>query len=287
MPTIAPRTSEVDDEPLSPRVRAVVVPAGSSFSLSWPLRDGRGLPVDLTPLAPGGPPAFPPARLRAAEAVLRSSGAHEFEGTIADPAAGVVAFEVPPGRGLAAGVYEAEAAACRQSDGLPERLDAFTIYVEPSLFASSDGGGPPRVRDVRLRLRDSSPAESRLLDELQFDDAEIAHAVVRVVRHWNDTPPLLRPRDTTNFPFPDLWMVGIRATLFEIASDWYRKNRLTTTAGGVSLDDMDKAREFEAAAQRELEKWRADARSRKAAINIQGGFRSFGGYYSQAYGRGR
>lgn len=314
MPTITRRDSEIDDEPLLARKRAVVVPAGSAFLLPWAFRDAAGRAVDLSPLAPqADPPEFPPARLRLAEAVLAAAGTREYAGSLAvaapgaagslywtptlpapfglpnpEPTPGGALFRIPGDAALAAGVYRAEAAACRASDGGPEILDAFDVYVEPSLFSGlpGPGTGPPLIRDVRVRVRDSSPAENRLLDELQFDDAEIAHAVVRTVRHYNDVPPLLAPVDTTNFPFPDLWLVGIRATLFEIASDWYRKNHLATSAGGIAVEDMAKARDFEAAAGRELDKWRSDVRARKAVLNVAGGFGSTAGRYRWYGGRG-
>jgi len=312
VPTIAPRTTELDGFPLEARKRAVSFRSGAPVGLRWRFRDDRGAPVDLTPLLPEGPGGMqlfpapgegpdlfawtapplaaspdggtPPVRVRLmmGEAVACNDGRIVRDGWIGEsPRDGEAVVPLDPDGKTPPGVYEAEIAALHPATGLPAFIDAFTVYVEPSFFSASAGReGPPPLRDLRLRLRDSAPEESRLLDSLQFDDAEIAQAVVRVVRAWNESPPFLRDFDTKNFPFPELLASGVRAALFDVAADWYRRNHLAVQAGGVSVADMDKARDYEAAAAREWERWRREASARQAAINIADASGSLGGRYS-------
>lgn len=299
--------SKIDDVPLLERTRAVAISAGSATTLAWTMLDDAGLPINLTDLAaredsnrwspllpfplqaPGDIPVS--AAMRLCEAVAGSSGDGVISatGSVVDAAAGEVSVTLDGRTQLKPAIYTADVAALVAD--VPVVINRLLVYCEPSLFAvSADGEGPPPRSEVRLRLRDSSPAENRLFDELQFDDAEIAQALLSVVRYWNTASPPVSPFTTANFPFRHQWIEGACALLYRSAAAWYRKNKLTTQAGGVALNDMDKADEFDrlsAALWGEFARWVVET---KVAINMSLGFGSTGSPYglvSRALGVGR
>jgi hypothetical protein len=95
-------------------------------------------------------------------------------------------------------------------------------------------------------MRDNGPADNSLLDDVEFDAAEITQAVLRPIMYWNETPPPIQPLLTTKtFPFREMWMVGIQSYLFDMVSSHYRRNQLAYNAGGLSIDDKNKEQQTE------------------------------------------
>jgi|TARA_R110000824_G_scaffold95196_2_gene229058 hypothetical protein len=159
-------------------------------------------------------------------------------------------------------------------------------FVRRGLFGLSNDVskrnlGPPTVEEIRLSLRDNSPADNTLLDDFEFDAAEIAQAVVRPLQYWNEIPPPLRPAQTTKtFPFREMWLLGIQANLFSIAANNYRRNDLQYTAGGVAVADKAKEQVYAAAGGRLMQEFQGMLRAKKIEINIS----MFSGSIGSSYG---
>jgi hypothetical protein len=137
-----------------------------------------------------------------------------------------------------------------------------------TIDGSSQLTGPPTIPEVRLFLRDSSPAESFLLDGVKFADEEIAYAIQLPVMYWNEIPPPLNPIYTTaNFPYRYHWLIAITGHLFMIAAEQHRANNLQYTAGGTAVNDQNKEMPYESAADRRLAEWKSFVIRKKASIN--------------------
>jgi hypothetical protein len=159
-------------------------------------------------------------------------------------------------------------------------------FVRKGLFGVSSNMtqrnlGPPSIEEIRLSLRDSSGADNVLLDDVEFDSAEIIQAVLRPLQYWNEIPPPLNPLLTTKtFPFRELWLQGIQAYLFDMAANHYRRNQLAYSAGGMAVDDKNKEQQYLAASNRMLQLFQDAVKAKKIEINIASFSGSLGSPYS-------
>jgi len=141
--------------------------------------------------------------------------------------------------------------------------------------------GPPTLEEIRLSIRDNSGADNVLLDDVEFDSAEIIQSVMRPLQYWNEIPPPLNPLLTTkNFPFRELWLQGIQAYLFDIAANHYRRNQLAYSAGGMAIDDKNKEQQYVAASNRMLQMFQDNVKAKKIEINIAAFSGAIGSPYS-------
>lgn len=284
----ASAVTSLDGVPLLERLQTVVVRSGQAPTILWTVRDRAGNPVDLSGalITQTNPQTqvtttFVPVELRIAETVA-GIALGTVPGTVIDLANGVVQVLVDRLTLPGPGVFYAELAV---TDGATPANTVFSnlfyLVVERGALSQLSGtGGPPTFPEVRLHLRDSSPAESRLLDAVLFDDAEVAASLVRPVMYWNEALPPVAPYTTQTFPFRFYWLEAAAANLLFIASEWYRKNTLQYAAGGTAVADMEgKAEACAQAAQRRWEAYEKWVRSKKIAINIELGFGSLGSPY--------
>lgn len=159
-------------------------------------------------------------------------------------------------------------------------------FVQRGLFGlnnnlSKRNLGPPTLQEIRLSMRDNAPEDNVLLDDLEFDAAEIAQAVSRPIQFWNETPPPLRPvQSTKTFPFREMWMVGIQAYLMEVAAHHYRRNDLEYSAGGVSVADKRKEQVYMQTAAHLKKQFQDMCRLKKVEINTS----LFAGSIGSSYG---
>jgi hypothetical protein len=297
MPTpLTPQTTILDDAPLVEKRKALVITGGQDVALSWVMTDDSGRPIDLTAYIPTTPPPledgqsanpaydatitgppFPPVVARVAEAVANKLGWLNIYGTIADAPNGVVALRIDARNRLAPGVYNLDVGVIVQSSGFPAYVNRTYLVVERSGFTFDTG--PPTLKEIRLYLRDSSPREKRLLDEVLFDDADLASAIVRAIEFWNDSLPPTDMADTLAFPFTSKWKEAIMASLLETASNWYLANKLTSSAGGTQVNDMDKGEICATLAEKKWQAYGQWVQKMKVAINVRGGFGSIGSPY--------
>jgi len=216
----------------------------------------------------------------------------EYEATVVDAATGQIKIVLPPNATGVPGVYFAEAAAVDRR-GVIIFTNVFYVILNRGQFGSHRHmqGGPPTIQEIRLHLRDSSPAESLLLDNIKFDDAEIALAISRPIDYWNEIPPPLDPRMTTqNFPYRYHWLEAIAANLFWMVEENFRANNLTYSAAGVQVNDQDKEPNYARAAERRWANWVNFVKRQKSSMNLDLCWGGIGSSYAFArgtyYGRG-
>lgn len=180
-----------------------------------------------------------------------------------------------------AGVYQLSWA-IKDDAGRVVAINDGLLSIERSAFptdeqALMDNLGPPTINEIRMTLMDSSAAENVLLDAVEFSDEQVLDAIKAPVETWNETPPPIEVYTTRNFPYRRQWKEGIIARLLMTAAHNYRRNRLSHQAGGVTVDDKNKEREYLADGSRlwgEYKDWLLAKKVSENARNFAGGFGS-------------
>ena len=184
---LAAPTATVHGRPLLAKMQTYRITGGQAAVLERQLIDRQGNPIDLTGLE-GGSASAPVApyaerytlkfRLREYLALGQATAASaEFPVEIVDATQGLVRVSLPATATRRAGVYFGEIAVCGpELDGVAPVLfsNSFYVLVEMGLWADQRLKGPPTIMEVRLHLRDTDPEESFLLDNIAFQDTEIA-----------------------------------------------------------------------------------------------------------------
>lgn len=278
--TLAAPVSKTNGVPVLTRTRAVSVNQGQCASIDWQMIDTQGRPVDLRPCGFGqvNPPTDFKVVFRLKEQLNLGNARPplQVDAELFDAEKGNVRVQLTKSMTEFAGVYYGEMAlidiaAENANDPCVVFSNTFSVIINRSTFGpQGQQGGPPSIAEIRLHLRDSSPAESYLLEHVMFDDAEIALAITRPVMYWNEIPP---PLDTTystqNFPFRYHWLEGICANLFMMVAEQYRRNQLSYSAAGMSVDDQNKEASYERAGQARWQAYREWVRATKASINLE------------------
>lgn len=154
---------------------------------------------------------------------------------------------------------------------------SFFFEIKPNM-ACVQFNGPLTVPEVRMYLRDRCPSDNFLLDALEFAQDEIMMMIRSAVDEWNETPPPVSLHTPIDFPYRYHWARSVMGELFLLASKQLRRNRLAYSAGGVSIDDLDRWKDYERMGQEMKTEWRTFIRSKKIALNIEGGYAGLGGY---------
>ena len=300
---VAPDVSRYYDSLLLTRMRSVSVQCGQKVRIRWTVVNSQGFAVDLTDCdvpadfsssvslsssAAAGGTGF---RFRIREnlslGVKPAPQQTEFDVYVIDAENGVVEIELTAKATGLPGVYFGELAVCANFDTADEIVlftNMFYVLMQRGQYGADDAmfGGPPTIQEIRLHLRDSSPGENLLLDNLKFDDAEIALAISRPIQYWNEIPPDLNCRYTTqNFPWRYHWLEGICANLFWMAAEQFRANNLKYSAAGVQVDDQNKQPDYEQAAQRRDAEWKNFVRRKKSELNLNAAFGGIGSPYAR------
>lgn len=293
---LAAPVSSVNGTPVLSRMRSFTVTQGQCATIDWQMQDNAGHPVNLTPcgFVTGESSAAAPEdykvvlRIKEHLALGNSRNPIEVPATVVDAATGKVQAELNAQMVGIPGVYYGEMAlvsipAEEANTPCVVFSNTFFVVIARSTFGDAEYQGPPTIAEIRLHLRDSSPQESFLLDNLMFDDAEIALAIARPVMYWNETPPFLDDKyNTQNFPWRYHWLEGICANLFFMVAEQFRRNQLSYSAAGVTLDDQNKEPNYERAGQMRWQAYQQWVRATKAAINLEGGYGVVGSNYKYA-----
>lgn len=260
---------------------------GSPVWLKVPMYDqGTGAPLKVTAGQYSTPPTVA-CRYREASGLDQRI----FEPTGADAVAAVddtgrfLLLPVPANVVDLPGVYTAQASV-RDGAGLERVRNQLTVVVDRGLFLSDgappDDRGPPTVAEVRTALRDH-PAANRLLGEYEFDAAEIGAGIVSAVQAFHTaSPPIPWRIPTTGWPSGARRQLldGIMAYLFETAMNYHRRGHLPYSAGGLTVDDLAKEKDYMAAVQfyrDRFDKWAAMTR---AKANMAAGWGSLASPYA-------
>ena len=133
---------------------------------------------------------------------------------------------------------------------------------------SPQGNDAPMTdMEVRIFLRDNDPDANLLLDDFEFSPEEIRTAMNITVDRWNDTPPDIYRMDYDEFPYRSILLMGVASNLLAMAAHRYRRNSLAINAGGTSVNDQDKAREYDAASERLRAEYLQAIRTKKRELN--------------------
>lgn len=260
------------------RMRAVNITQGQTATITWQMHNSDGVPVNLSACLVSVPENQLKVVFRMKEQIALGNlnPVRSLDATIVDAEKGDVSVDLPPNMVGIPGIYYGEMALISVPVDNPEQPNVvfsnmFYVIINRGTFGSNvDSGGAPSIAEVRLHLRDSSPNESFLLENLMFDDAEIALAIARPVQYWNEIPPPLdRTYNTQNFPFRYHWLEGICANLFLMVAEQYRRNQLQYQAGGIAVDDQNKEANYERAGQTRWQAYRDWVRATKATINLE------------------
>jgi hypothetical protein len=285
MATIIAQIPEIDNCPILTRLKAFVIDQGVTSTLQHTFRDRTGNPIDLSGWLSSPNSAStssnPPAgmvKIRVKEWVAEGNNPcvnplYENWGDSSDPVNGVVEANLTDDMVAQAGIYEVHWAVIDES-GRAVLVDRGIMSVERSLFALDveeiyKNRGPATLQEIRMMMMDSSRNENILLDDIEFHDEQILLALAKPIRLWNETPPPIDVYTTRTFPFRGAWTSAVLGELHIIAANRYRRNRLAHTAGGVSIDDLNKEREYMAEGQRLVQEYTAWMSNKKIAMNMR------------------
>lgn len=288
-------TSRQEGEEVRGRRRAAEVEQGLTPRLELEMRDPQsGAAVDLEQYGPGGSSsssssagAVDPVlvRIRALEALAAGTAAVPVEmvGQVVDGPNGVVGFDLSEEVTAVPQIGRVEVAVLNRTTSRILFLNRFYLYVNPSLFAAEiAAAGPPVVDQFRMKLRDSDRADNHLLQDREFDLAEICEAMVQAVETWNRLPPPISGgrRTTRNFPFLAPPVVsGVLASLYEMAARYYLRNDLEYAAAGVQVNDKRKADSYARISQQLMERFETWVTQEKTRRNNEGAFGNVGLYW--------
>ena len=96
---------------------------------------------------------------------------------------------------------------------------------------------------IRLYLNDY-PEANRLLRTEESSNAKIHLAVAMVLSDWNGSDPNRRSYTSDNFPSTKLLIDGAVINLLRMAGIYNSRNKLSYSAGGLSVQLHDKGQEY-------------------------------------------
>ncbi len=126
---------------------------------------------------------------------------------------------------------------------------------------------PMTDMEVRIFLRDTDREANILLDDFEFSPEEIRTAMNLTVDRWNDTPPDIYRYDYDEFPYRSILLKGVAANLLYMAAHRYRRNSVAINAGGTSVNDQEKAGQYDQAAMRLSQEFMQMIRTKKRELN--------------------
>ncbi len=131
-----------------------------------------------------------------------------------------------------------------------------------------DVNAPISIPEVRLAMRDICPAFNTLLEDVEFSDTEIAFAITRPVDEWNDSPPEVRIYSYATFEYRSAWLKATIGYLLASAAMHYARNQLAYSAGGLTIDDKNKANPYLVLSDKLLSEWKLFIGAKKREINM-------------------
>ena len=130
--------------------------------------------------------------------------------------------------------------------------------------------------DLRSFLKDNSPLDNTLIDDLEFSAEDIRQAFTYACDRWNDQPPYIGTYDYVDFPWRSKLIIGAAAYLLQAAAHRFRRNALQYSAGGLTVADQEKYQQYDAAAERLSQEFIEWVVMNKRALNAESGFAVIG-----------
>lgn len=167
-------------------------------------------------------------------------------------------------------------------DSVIRRRVSCYLEVEESLSHVSGQSKGITIAEIRMAVMDRCEADNFLLDNVEFADSQIVWAIRRPIDLWNDLPPDLAIYYTpVNFPYRYYWVDGIIGELLLMAAHNYRRNNLRYSAANLTVDDKNKAKEYQDEGEKLKNNYKQWVLMTKRAININ---RAWGGTSIGAFG---
>ncbi len=261
--------------------RAIYVAQGAKATSLITILDNLGNPVNLEPCDTGE------VRVKIREVLsTRTADIVTVSGSFYSPGEGVISVEIPSSVRNNPAVYLLEVGLYDDDDELTYTNQLF-LWVNKGLFGSPThkAGGPPSLDEVRLFIRDNGPEENRLLDDFEFDLAEICHGATNAVRLWNESqPPIDMCFNTKTYCVPFRWLQAIAGHMMMVAAHRFRRNHLPYQAGGIAIDDQNKFQQYDRTGMILMQEYKEWVKQKKTEINCMAAITSTGSPYgSVAY----
>lgn len=305
--SVQPQTPTLYGCPVVRPTVAMQINQGEQKDVVWVLQDENGNPIDLSscgefPYPPEPLPGvdagvtgeldpdtdYSRVQLRMVETVIIPAFADDTKpdvtGEVTDAAGGQITFTMPAGYSEHPGVYWGNVAVFGSSGRLIQ-TKPFQMIINRSLFGTTLRYGPPTVAEIRLHLRDSHAVENTLLDNVQWSNDEIAHAIEQPVLYWNEAqPPINVYYTTASYPYRFHWLEAIVSLLLRIASYWYMRNSMPYSSAGVQVDDLNKAAEYKKVSDELWERYTNWVLRKKVQLNADSCIQSPWNEYIPGYG---
>ena len=275
--TLNPQVTVVEGNPSNNRLIAMEVAQGQVITLNWILRDQvYGNPIDL---ASCNTPFTVTLNLKEALSNISMPVFASITGTVVDAVNGILSAPLTNVQTINPGVFIGEWGLQDVNLNLIF-VNTFYLVINSSLCGIPNTSpmycGAPRMSEIRLHLRISSPGDSTLLEQAEYDAAEIAYAIQRPVMYWNEASPDIGVTyNTQTFPYRFNWLEAIVAELMIMAATSYMRDHLPYQAAGISVDDKAKWQQYMQEGVRRRMIFEKFVLQKKAAINMSQGFSTF------------
>ena len=274
--------------PVLTKTRSMVMQRGISGVIQWNIKNKAGQTMDLSNYLCDDPETESDDEGDCGRVNVRfqdifgTSNILQDDAVVVDSSTGLVQVEIPPAIANTPAIFKVDFGVYDSDDNLL-MIDSGMLSVEKSAFSAFDSeatdAGPLTLSEVRMQLRDTA-VENNLLDNVEFDDAEIVHSLIQPIREWNETPPPIGIATAYNFPFKYNWLMATVANLLKIAASHYMRNDLQSSHGGVTVGDKAKASPYLQVAQQLSADWKMFVREKKVSLNAEGCY----GYVDSPYG---
>ena len=286
---IRPRVTRVENQPILAKIPSVLTSQGVSPVIEMVLRDSEGRPINLTECGFASSISSNQSsssehrlagKMREAISVAQTNVPIDLEPVVWQAESGTIRARVPAIATEVNGIMRGQWAMIDPDNNIMF-TSPFFLFVDRGEFGSVyNNAGVPSPNDVRVFLRDNSPEDNYLLSELEFDLTEIVESAIRCIDHFNSAqPPITQKFDTITFPNPVVLLNGIMGYLYQIAAKHYRRNHLPYSAGGMQIDDKNKANEYEQMGAQMVGEYQQWVKNKKAQFNAQNWNGIFGSGY--------
>lgn len=284
---IRPRITRVEGQPILAKVPSLLTSQGVTPFIEMVLRDSEGRPVNLTSCGFNssnsssiGSGVSVVGKLREAMGLSSNLPAITLDAAVWNAESGTIRARVPAEATDLNQILRGQWAVV-DSDNSVLFTCPFFLFVDRGEFGSVfNPKGVPSPSDIRVFLRDSAPEDNYLLNELEFDLTEIVESAIRCIDHFNSAqPPIPQKFTTSSFPNTAILLTGIMGYLYQIAAKHYRRNHLPYSAGGIQVDDKNKASEYEQLGMQMVAEYQQWTKNKKAQFNSQ----NFNGTFGSGY----
>lgn len=283
--------------PVLTRVRAWIGDQGVCSRVEHQWVDRKGIPIDLSEMVNGSTNSNTSSStsedfqgsvvVRIHDAVNLSNRRPklwEIDCDVVDIEEGLVQFDLIQEIVDEPDLYELNFG-LKDTDDKVIMLNNGLLSVERSYFASDAAtrknfDGPPTIQSIRMHMQDSSANENLQLADIEFSVHQILDAVRKPSMIWNEAlPPIPLTYTPKTFPWKYAQMEAIVAQLFLTAAQGYRRKAFPYQAGGVSINDQEKEREYLAEGNRRLEEFKQFVANHKMVANLK----RVSGHYGSSY----